>query len=241
MTKRVFAAVQPWAECEAAIIARKQKALATGDVMAKHYAGPEVYRSYYDRAIERLEKHDLLTLEAAADLMGLAPEAYVRKADRGQAVLIEIEGRSFVPRFTLDTRYKNARIMPFHLAVAKEFSESADHERFKFVSYLKFMDRKLDISTPLPARRLPEIFKAAGVSKGSASVTLHVPMVEIVDRARKNPHIMAEFINQLGAALTRIGGMGNPNEGGLSDEFLARYVPVDIPDRDRWKREFLPR
>lgn len=240
MTKRIFPAVKPWAELEAEVIAKKEAALAKGDPMAKHYAGPEVYRRYYDHAIERLNKIDVLSLDAAADLMGLTPDAYIRKADRGQAVLIEMEGKSYVPRFTLNTCYKNARIKPFHVAVAKEFSESADHERFKFISYLKFMAQALEIGAEVPPRRLPEIFKAAGVSKGKARVIISVPMSEIIDRAQKNPSIMAEFINQMGSALTRIGGMGNPNEGGISDEFLARYVSADIPGRDRWTREFMP-
>ncbi len=235
--KRIFEPVKPLVVLEAEIAARQQEALAKGDPMARFYAGPEIYQRLYGDALERLQKIDVLPLEWAADLMGLTPEAYIRKADRGQAVLIEIEGRSYVPRCTLDTRYKNARIKPFHLAVAKEFSESADHERFKFISYLKFMTREVEMGAPLPARRLPELFKAAGVSRGGARVILSIPMTEIVDRAVKNPRIMAGLVEHMGAALTRIGGMGNPNEGGLSDDFLARYVPADMPHRNRWKRE----
>ena len=232
--KRIFEPVKPFTVLEAEVIARNERE------KNMRYAGPEVYRGIYDRALARLEKIDVLPLESAADLMGLTPDAYIRKADRGQAVLIEIEGRSYVPRCTLNTRYKNARVKPFHVAVAKEFSESADHERFKFMSYLKFMEQSLEMGAPLPERRLPEIFKAAGVSKGNARVILSVPMVEIIDRAQKNNTIMTALVTHMGAALTRIGGMGNPNEGGLSDEFLAKYVPADIPDRDRWKRELMP-
>jgi hypothetical protein len=86
---------------------------------------------------------------------------------------------------------------------------------------------------------MKDVFRAVGIKQGSCQVRVRTPMFEAADRALKNPVIMAEFINQLGAALTRIGGMGNPNEGGLSDEFLAQYVPTDIPHRDRWKREIL--
>ena len=231
--KRIFPAAPSLAECEAAASAHRDD----GQKKGLPYAGPEVYRDYYDRALKRLDQIDILPLESAAELMALTPDAYVRKADRGQAILIEIEGQSFVPRFTLDTRYKNARIKPFHLAIAQEFAEGHVPGFFKFMSYLQFMNEKMEISAALPERRLPEIFKVAGVSKGDARVILNVPMTEIADRAVKNPQLMASFINKLGPAVSEHGGHNSPSPYGLSDEFLSRYVPADMPHRDRWKRE----
>lgn len=231
MTNRIFKAVEPFAALEARVLA---DLAALDERTARLRAKPEVYRSLYDDALKNLQQHDMLSLDKAAERMRLTPAALLRKADRGQAVLIEIEGQRFVPDWTLD---RAGRVKSFHLAIAREFAESGQNEFFKFMSYMKFMSKNMEMGGPVQARRLPEIFRAAGVKCGQARVILSIPMAEIMDRAPKNNKIMAGLIAELGSALTRIGGMGNPNEGGISEAFLARYVPADIPDRDRWKRE----
>lgn len=235
MTGRIFSIVEPWTEREAAVIAKKKAALDNGDAWAARSAGVEVYRRYYDEALARLDHLDMLPLGKAADRMKTTPEALIRKADRGQLVLIEIEGRQVVPDWTLDAR---GRISPFHLAIAREFAEGGQHDFFKFMGYLSFMgDKTLEFKTELPRKSMRDVFRAVGIRQGSCQVLVSTPMFEAADRALKNSVIMAEFINQMGAAVTRIGGMGGPNEGGLSDSFLNRYVPANIPQRDRWTRD----
>ena len=235
---RIFAIAEPWVACEANAVARKQKAKDDKLAWADRMAGPEVYRSYYDKALKRLEQLDMLPLHQASARMNATPEALLRKADRGQLVLIELEGVQVVPDWILDSR---GRVKPFHLAIAKEFSESGQQQYFKFMSYLKFMsEESLEFRTDLPRKSMKDVFRAVGIKQGACHVHVRTPMFEAADRALKNRVILAEFINRMGAALTRIGGMGNPNEGGLSEEFRARYIPVDLPGRDNWKREFLP-
>ncbi|MFN3826577.1 MAG: hypothetical protein ACK4NR_03015 [Micavibrio sp.] len=235
MTGRIFPAAEPWAEKEAAVVARKQAALDTGDLLAHRYAGVEVYRRYYDEALARLDQLDMLSLEQAAARMKTTPDALCRKADRGQSLLIEIEGRQAVPDWTLDAR---GRVKPFHLAIAREFAEGGQHGFFKFMSYLAFMgEQTLEFRAELPKKSLKDVFRAVGIKQGSCQVLVRTPMFEAADRALKNSVIMGEFINKMGAAVTRIGGMGNPNEGGLSEAFLNRYVPANIPQRDRWQRD----
>lgn len=231
MTNRIFKAVEPFAEVEARVLA---DLAGLDERRARHHAKPEIYRRLYDEALKRLQQGDMLPLDKAAERMRLTPAAILRKADRGQVVLIDMEGVQCVPEWTLD---KAGRIKTFHLAVAREFAESGQNEFFKNMSYVNFMGKSMEMGGSVPQRRLPEIFRAAGVKQGQARIILTVPMTEIVNRAPENKKIMAGLVAELGSALTRIGGMGNPNEGGLSDEFLARYVPADMPNRDRWKRE----
>ena len=165
--------------------------------------------------------------------MKLSPQALIRKADRGQLVLLEIEGVQAMPDWVLD---RQGRVKPFQLAIAREFAASGQQEFFKFISYLKFMDEQaLEFETDLPKSTMKDIFRAVGITQGNCRVLVRTPMFEAADRACKDRVIMSEFINKMGAALTRIGGMGNPNEGGLSEDFLTLYVPADIPGRNRWK------
>jgi len=227
----------PFANLEANVNARIEEATRKNDPLAKHYAGPETFRRYYDSAIQRLTRPDMLPPEKAAARMGLTEAELLLKADQGKLVLIEIEGMKAVPDWVLDSR---GRVKLFHLAIAQEFAESGKNNYFKFMSYLKFMgEETLEFSTDLPKKSLKDVFRAVGITQGSCRVLVRTPMFEAADRALKNRVIMNEFANHLGASLTRIGGMGNPNEGGLSEEFIARYIPRDLPHRDRWKREFL--
>ncbi|MBI2233905.1 MAG: hypothetical protein HYU57_02715 [Micavibrio aeruginosavorus] len=234
--QRIFTAAQPFADVVAKVNARREAALRDNDPAAALYAGVDVYRREYDTALSRLDQADMLLLDRAAARMGIFPKALLEKADQGRAVLIEIEGRQAVPDWTLDAR---GRVKPFHLDIAREFAESGQQHYFKFMSYLQFMGEKtLEFRTELPKRSLKDVFRAVGITQGSCAVLVRTPMFEAADRALKNRVIMDAFLNNMGAALTRIGGMGNPNEGGVSEGFLARHVPADLPNRERWKREF---
>ncbi len=232
MTNRIFKAVESFAELEARVLAE----LATLDERkARVRAKPEVYRNLYDDALRGLQQYDMLPLDKAAGRMRLTPAALLRKADRGQVVLIDIEGLQLVPAWTLD---KAGRVKPFHLAIAREFTESGQQEWFKFMSYVNFMGgEKLKFVVGLSPRSLKEAFNTVGVTKGEGVAIIKTPMFEAADRALKNKGVMQAFVERLGSALTRTGGMGNPNEGGLSEAFLAQFVPADIPHRERWKRE----
>lgn len=231
--QRIFPAVKPFADVAADVNAKREAALRNN---GPRYAGVEVYRRFYDTALGRLDRADMLPPEQAAARMGISPEALIEKADRGRVVLIEIEGKQAVPDWTLDAR---GRAKTFHLDIAREFAESGQQQYFKFMSYLQFMSEKpLEFRTDLPKRSLKDVFRAVGITQGSCSVLVRTPMFEAADRALKNRVIMDAFLDHMGAALTRIGGMGNPNEGGVSEGFLARHVPADLPNRERWKREF---
>lgn len=196
----------------------------------------DIYRGYYEQALNRLDQLDMLPLETAAARMNLTPAALRHKADRGGIVLIELEDRQVVPDWALDTR---GRIKPFHNAIAREFAQGDGQQSFfKFMPYLKFMgEDMLEFRvSDLPKRSVKDIFRAAGIRQGFCHVHVRTPMFEAADRARRSPHIMAAFADALGSALTRIGGMGNPNERGLSPEFIRDYIPHDAPHRCRWQR-----
>lgn len=240
MTKRIFPPAQPWVELEAEVIARKQKAKDDKIEWADRMAGPELYLKYYDEARARLDQLDMWSVEKAAAHLKITPEALIRKADRGQMVLIEIEGVKAVPDWVAKRRGK---ALQFHLDIAREFGESGDkNQYFRFMSYLRFMGglEALEFKTELPQKSVKDVFKAVGITQGSCQVLVRVPMFEAADRGAKSPLIMKEFINKMGAALTRVGGMGNPNEGGLSDAFIERYIPAGAPERNHWKREIGP-
>lgn len=232
--QRIFPAAKPFVDVAADVNAKREAALRDNDPLATLYAGVEYYRRDYDTALRRLDQADMLPLEKAAARMGISSEALIEKADRGRVVLIEIEGEKVVPDWTLDAR---GRAKAFHLDIAREFSESGQ-QYFKFMSYLQFMgEETLEFRADLPKRSLKDVFRAVGITQGSCSVLVRTPMFEAADRALKNRVIMAAFLDHMGAALTRIGGMGNPNEGGVSEGFLARHVHADLPNRERWKRE----
>lgn len=237
-TGPVFPAVAPLAALLRARQVDYDEALRAHPEHARFYANPQsVYPRYYNEALMRLTQPDMLPLEQAAAKMGLTLAALRRKAARGAVVLIDIEGQQVVPEWTLDAR---GRVSRFQLAIAREFEQGGQHGYFKFMGYLKFMSEET-LSLPvddIPARTIKDIFRVAGVRQGTLQVQVHMPLYEAANRARKNAAVMEVFINKLGAALTRIGGMGNPNEGGLSPEFLREFVPENIPGRDRWAREF---
>lgn len=200
------------------------------------------YERLYAQARARLDQLDMLPLDRAAAKMNIAPEALIRKAERGAIVLIELEDKQVVPDWVLDGR---GRVKPFHNAVARECAQSGKGDFFKFMSYLKFMgEDMLEFRvTNLPKCSVKDVFRAAGIKQGFCHVHVRTPMFEAADRAliaykRGQPHIMAAFVDALGSAVTRIGGMGNQSEGGLSPEFIRDYVPHDLPDRRRWEREF---
>lgn len=231
----IFTAVESFQDLEARIKAREEEAALRQDPLAGHYAKTGMYRKIYDLALQRLGQLDMLSLAQASARAGLSPEALRRKAERGQVVMIDMEGVKALPDWQFDGR---GRIKPFHLAIAREFSQCESHDYFKFMTYLDFMGHQtLEFTADLPRSSLQDVFRAVGVTQGSCRVLVRTPMFEAADRARRNPALMAAFIDRMGAAITRIGGMGNPNEGGFSDDFLHKYVPASIPHRDRWRRE----
>lgn len=232
----IFDMAEPFCNVESRIVARYEEIVKSGNPLAERYAKVPHYKEFYEQALQRLQHLDMLSLEQAALRTRLAPAALLLKAARGQAVMIEIEGVQAFPDWQFDSR---GRVKPFHLAIAREFAQGAVPDYFKFMSYLAFMGGKaLEFSAELPRRSLKDVFRAVGVTQGSCRVLVRTPMFEAADRARKSPVIMAAFIQEMGAAITRIGGMGNPNEGGFSDQFLDRYVPLSTPHRDNWRREY---
>ncbi|MCM2344956.1 MAG: hypothetical protein NDJ24_10400 [Alphaproteobacteria bacterium] len=232
----IFAVAEPFSAVETQVLARYDALVKEGNPMAERYAKVPRYREFYDQALLRLQQLDMLSLEQAALRTHLTPDSLLRKINRGQAVMIEVEGVRSLPDWQFDSR---GRVKPLHLAIAREFARDGHtHSYFKFMAYLEFMgDKTLEFTTDLPKRSMKDVFRAVGITQGICQVKVRTPMFEAVDRALKSRVILAELINQMGAALTRIGGMGGPNEGGLSDEFLDKYVPTDIPQRDRWRRE----
>ncbi len=196
----------------------------------------DIYRRLYEEALRRLDQLDMIPLDKAATRMGITPDALIRKADRGGIVLIELEDKQVVPDWVLDSR---GRVKQFHLAIAREFPHSGKTDFFKFMGYLKFMGQEmLEFRVDdLPKRSVKDVFRAAGITQGFCHVHVRTPMFEAADRARRSPVIMTAFVNALGSALTRVGGLGNPNEGGLSPEFIRDYIPHDIPNRKRWECE----
>ena len=234
--ERIFPAVELLADVLRVKQAAYDALLRAEPGRAEYYASPQsIYPRYYTEALARLSRPDILPLTQVAEKMGLTSKALLRKAERGAVVLIDIEGQQYVPAWTLAAR---GRAKKLHTAIAREFAQSGKSTYFKFMDYLKFMsEESLALRVEeLPARSVKDIFRAAGVKQGVCQVQLQVPMYEAVERACGNPPLMAVLAERLAAAVTRTVGMGGPDEGGLSPEFLQEFVPENIPKRTRWER-----
>jgi hypothetical protein len=207
----------------------------TTDPLAKHRAGPEVYEAAYQRALERLQKDDMLSLEQAANHCGLSSEDYEAKAARGEALLLSIEGVKVVPVWSFT---KNGQIDDLKLDVAREIVRNAPgaYKELKFMNYLRFMtEDRADITSTFSKSRLCTLFNVAGLSQYDCSMTVRATMLQLLDKSDEKSQFFKLFVNHLRAAVTS--GGWDSRDDGLSTEFCTKYgIPATTLEIDAWLR-----
>lgn len=187
------------------------------DPMAKHYAGDDVYKRIYSDALKRLSKSDMLTLDQAASRLSIAPDAYVRKAEEGAAILIRMGDKAFVPAWSLRA---DGTIDGLKVDIAREF-EKEGQSYFKFLDFFKFMtEDSASINAALPKDKLKNMFRRAGLQEYKCSATIAATMNQLVDQRDKKPAFWDILIQHLDSAVTH--GGWDPS-GGLSRYFRDKY------------------
>lgn len=211
---RIFAPVEPLADLLARI---EKKREGMSEKEKKVYAGPDTYIHMYAAIKNRLKEKDVVTVAAIARRMGIKGQDFKDLADRGQAILIEIEGEMFAPLCQLNSKGK---IDDLKLDIAREFAVSC-WDYFKFESYLNFMEKELTRLEPdVPPKKLKALFKSAGVGDYKCTLTVEANMNQLADGRRRNPSFFPALINHLKAALTW--GGWEPR-GGLTRRFMDKY------------------
>lgn len=221
----IFKPVRPLAQVMAAAEAKRND---KNDPLAKSYADGNFYQKIYDEAVTRLSRSDLLSLEQAAQKLDITPVEYRKLADKGETLLIGIEGKNYVPAFIFT---EDGRIDPLKIDIAREFVLQG-HGYFKFLDYLKFMtETTADISSTLPPQRLTNIFDQAGLAEYRCNIAVNATMNQLADGRHSNPEFMDILTVRLDAEVTW--GGWDPS-GGLSRPFRDKYnIPGLTIDESR--------
>ncbi len=212
----IFPAVTPLQEVIAEAAARQNN---SSDPMApaEAKAKAEVYKGLYDDALQRLSGPDMLTIDQAAALLSITVAEYQKKAEQGEVLLIQMEGKKVVPAWIFD---KQGRIDELKLDIAREFAlEGTDY--FKFLDYFRFMTvEKADIVPFLPPQTLRDIYESAGLTGVKCKLGVKGTMNWLADRRDQNEAFFDLLIRHLDAALIH-GGWDAA--GGLSRPFRDKY------------------
>lgn len=222
---RIFGPAQPLSRVVAQAEERRKN---QSDPMAKHYVGAEFYQEKYAAAKARLTEPDMLSVNDAAAKLFVSPEEFIEMANRGAALLIEVEGVKAAPAWQFG---KDGRIDDLKLDIAREFAlEGASY--FRFMDYIAFMTSKnVDISATLPAGKLRDMFKKAGLQNYSCSLAVQASPDQLADERFANRDFFALLVSHLDAAITR--GGWDPS-GGLSRAFRDKYgLPGLTLEEDR--------
>jgi len=187
-------------------------------VKARVMAGPDVYRQLYADAEAFLQKMPTLSPEEAAQKQGVSKEAFLQMVDRGEALLIELEGRQYVPACSFGA---DGKIDPLKVDIAREFALEG-RQYFKFMDYMEFMHtQKADIADlALSAQQMSAIFNQAGLAGYRCSITVDATMNQLADYRHKMPQAFERLTEHLDRALTN--GGWDPS-GGLSRPFRDKY------------------
>ena len=204
------------------------------DPSAKHYAGADFYQSTYITAINRLGQSDMLTIDQAAAHLSVTVQEYQQMAERGAALLIEIEGKKAVPAWQFG---KDGKIDGLKLDIAREFSLEG-HSYFKFRDYIEFMTAETaNISSTIPQQKLRDIFQQAGLKDYKCSLSVDATMNQLADQRDANSGFFDILIKHLDAAVTS--GGWDPS-GGLSRPFRDKYripgLTIDEAYEESFKR-----
>ncbi|HEY8189356.1 MAG TPA: hypothetical protein VIF12_01620 [Micavibrio sp.] len=187
--------------------------------MARQDAGQH-YKKLYQNASSRLSAPDMLTLDQAAKKLSITSEEYVQLADRGDALLIEIQGlKTAIPSWQFGP---DDRVDPLKLDIAREFVLEGEGF-FRFLDFINFMsDHTADITPAFPEPNLCDAFQAAGAQHFQCTLTVKATMNQLADRRQENTFFRDTLVNHLDKTLTH-GSFGDPLSGGLSRPFRNKY------------------
>lgn len=228
----IFKPVMPMKALMAKFEARRND---VSDKLHKMYAGPEVAEQRYQEALKRLNAADMISPAEAALRMGIEKQAYVALAEKGEALLIRMGSRAFVPAWSITPR---GAIDTLKVDIAREFVlEGISY--FKFLDYLKFMtEEKIDIVATVAPETLSALFNAAGVQDYECAISVRATMNQLCDRGfedKKSGNRVEPFAGWLFKHLdsSLIHG-GWDAHGGLSRPFLNKYkLPGQTMDEER--------
>lgn len=196
----------------------------TANKLHEFYAGPEVAEKIYKDALKRLSAADMISPAEAARRMNIAPQDYIELVKKGEALLIQMGRKGFVPAWTISD---DSTINPLKLDIAREFVLEGQGY-FKFIDYIRFMTaEKADIGKFVSQETLSMIFYTAGVQKFDCTLSVKATMSQLADMAHKNKLFGSEsapfaklLLQHLDAAVTH--GGWDPS-GGLSRPFRDKY------------------
>lgn len=179
---------------------------------------PETYHRIYAAAEAFLQASDMLTPEAAARRQGVSKAEFIAMADRGEALLIELEGKQYVPACSFGA---DGKIDPLKVDIAREFVlEGMSY--FKFMDYIRFMTQETADVTDilLNGRQLQQIFNRAGLGDFHCGLTALASMNQLADGRHAHPAMYDLLVKRLNDAVTH--GGWDPS-GGLSRPFRDKY------------------
>ncbi|MFN7114614.1 MAG: hypothetical protein ACK4PK_09700 [Alphaproteobacteria bacterium] len=187
-------------------------------IEARVMAGPDVYRRIYAEAETFLQNSPMRSVDEAAQKQGVTKEEYMQMVDRGEALLIEIEGKQYVPACSFGA---DGKIDPLKIDIAREFALEG-RQYFKFMDYMEFMHKhKADIADlALSTQQMSALFNQAGLAGYRCSLTVEATMNQLADHRHKMPQAFERLIDHLDRALTS--GGWDPS-GGLSRPFRDKY------------------
>ncbi|MDP2148824.1 MAG: hypothetical protein Q8K13_04180 [Parvibaculum sp.] len=187
-------------------------------IEARVMAGPDVYRRIYAEAEAFLQNAPMLSVDDAAQKQGVTKGEYIRMVDRGEALLIELEGKQYVPACSFGA---DGKIDPLKIDIAREFALEGQ-QYFKFIDYLTFMNtQKVDIADlTLSTQQMSALFNQAGLAGYRCSITVEATMNQLADHRHKLPAAFERLTENLDRALTN--GGWDPS-GGLSRPFRDKY------------------
>jgi hypothetical protein len=182
-------------------------------------AGQDTYRRVYAAAAEFLQQQPMFSLDDAAQKLGVSKEDYIQMADRGEALLIEFEGRQYVPACSFG---KDGKIDPLKIDIAREFVLEG-RSYFEFMDYMMFMNtQKMDIADlVLSPQQLSGLFNHAGLAGYRCAISVEATMSQLADQRHTLPQAFDRLTGALDSALTH--GGWDP-AGGLSRPFRDKYA-----------------
>mgnify|MGYP007088351915 CR=1 FL=1 len=224
---RIFKPAEPIDD----LVARTEKRLQAMSARERSVmAGADVYRRIYAEAETFMAGQETLSLAEAARKQGVSKAEFTSMADRGEAVLIELEGKQYVPACTFGA---DGKVDPLKVDIAREFVLEGQHVFFKYVAFMKFMnEERTEISDLLlDDKKLTTLFNKAGVADFKCQISVQASMNQLADRRSENPQMYGRLIAALDSALTH--GGWDPS-GGLSRTFRDKYnIPGQTIDESR--------
>lgn len=209
---RIFKAARPLDEVIASLPTYK-------GAEARVMAGPDTYRRLYAEAEAFLQSQPTLSVKEAAQKQGVSESAFIALADKGEALLIEFNGKQYVPACSFGA---DGKIDALKVDIAREFVLEGHQHYFKFMDYMKFMhEQQTDIvDLTMNEKQLSALFNQAGLAGYRCSISVMASMNQLADHRHKIPAAFDRLMQHLDSAVTH--GGWDPM-GGLSRPFRDKY------------------